>query len=207
MRTKLTLLLLLSILCSCTNAQQIQKADFNFKVYASPDVLNTKKDSVIAFTNLMLDKKFSEAEKIYPEMFKIDVSVYMNEGPGYEPYLGYLGEFVIDYDNTYSNLALATFLEQKYNALDNVYDMLLRASLNMDPSNVAAMFLLAKLRYEHDITDDAYFLVQHMMKLEPENKKISQLHTWFKNNHAPLGNNLPSLKEFVEQEVYYRELD
>jgi len=205
MKIKLTLLLLLISICSCTNAQQIQKPNFNFKEYASPTTLTSEKDSSLAFINLVLDKKFGEAEKIYPNMFKIDVSPLMNEGPGYKPYLGYVGDFALDYSGTDSIMALAVFLENKYNAHDNVYDMLLRVSLNRDSTNVGAMLLLAKLRYENNITDDAYFLVQHMMKLEPENKKVKELYTWFQNNHEPLGDNLPSFSRFMEEEVLYRD--
>lgn len=204
MKIKLTLLVLMFACFSCSSAQQ--QPDFSFKGYkAVPATLATGKDSSIAFVNYILDNKYEKAESIYPEMFKIDVSVFMNRGPGYEPYLGYVGEFVLDYSDTYSRLAIASFLESKYKAHNNVYDMLLRTSLVMDSTNVPAMLLLAKLRYENDITDDAYFIVQQMMKQEPENEKVSELHAWFQDNHEPLGSNLPSFDTFIKEKVYYRE--
>ncbi|RAU83154.1 hypothetical protein [Pontibacter arcticus] len=207
MKIKLTLIIFLAALNGCSSAQQKQAPDFCFQDYASPEALEAKRDSSLAFVNLVLNNEFEAAEKLYPAIFKIDVAPGMSEGPGYEPYLAEVGEFVYDYTNTYDIVPLAVFLENRYNSHNNVYDMLLRGSLRADSANVAAMFLLAKLRYENNITDDAYFLVQHMMKLEPENKKVRELHAWFQDNHEPLGMNLPSFDRFVREKVYYRELD
>ncbi|MBF9253402.1 hypothetical protein I2I11_08870 [Pontibacter sp. 172403-2] len=191
----------------CSNAQQKSPALFNFEEYKTISKPTTKQDSAIVFITLILDKKYEQAEKLYPAMFKIDVAPFMSEGTEYNPYLAEVGEFVNDYMNTYDGVSLAVFLENKYNAHDNVYDMLLRGSLRADSTNVPAMFLLAKLRYKNDITDDAYYLVQHMMKLEPDNKKVRELNAYFKDNHEPLGDNLPNFDTFIRQEVYYRELE
>ncbi|MCX2738673.1 hypothetical protein [Pontibacter anaerobius] len=205
MKIKLALMALLFGCFSCSSAQQ-QQPDFSFKDYkAVPATLATRQDSSIAFVNYILDDKYEEAEIIYPEMFKIDVSAFMNRGPGYEPYLGDVGEFVLDYKTSHDIMSLTVFLENKYNAHNNVYDMGLRASLRKDSTNVAAMLLLAKLRYENGIADDAYFIVQQMMKQEPENEKVRELHTWFQDNHEPIGSNLPSFDAFIKEEVYYRE--
>ncbi|MBC5773911.1 hypothetical protein H8S95_07535 [Pontibacter sp. KCTC 32443] len=205
MKVKLTLFALLMICFSCTsNAQKKEPNLFNFKNYKTiTGAPKTEKDSAIVFVNYILDNNYMEAEKLYPDMFKIDVSPYMNEGPGYEPYLGYAGEFIVDYTTSYSNMALAVFLENKYRAYDGVYDMLLRGSVNMDSTNLAAIFLLAKLRYENGITDDAYFLVQHMINQGPENKEVQKINAWFNKNHKPLSNNLPTLERFMKEEVFY----
>jgi hypothetical protein len=207
MKTELTIITLLVTLFSCTSAQRQQPDLFSFKEYASPKTMESKRDSSLVFVNLVLDNRFAEAEKIYPAMFRIDVAPGMSEGPGYEPYLAEVGEFVYDYSNTYDIVSLSIFLDKKYNAHNDVNDMLLRGSLRADSTNVAAMFLLAKLRYENDMSDDTYYLVQHMMKLEPKNKKVRELHAWFQGNQEPLAKYLPSFDEFIKQEVYYRELD
>lgn len=204
---KIGLFFVLLANAGCSNGQRKSEELFKFDEYKEVVKLESKQDSSIAFINLILNKKYVDAERIYPAMFKIDVSPGMSEGPGYKPYLGAVGEFVYDYSNTYDIISLAVFLENKYNAHNDVYDMLLRGSLRADSSNVPAMFLLAKLRYENDITDDAYYLVQQMVKLEPENKKVKEINTYFKDNHKPLGDNLPSFNMFIREKVYYRELD
>ncbi|WP_125185484.1 hypothetical protein [Botryobacter ruber] len=207
MKAKFALVALLFTCYSCRSVQQTQSNLFNFEEYKTISKPTTKQDSAIVFINLIHNKMFKEAEKIFPSMFKIDVSPFIRKGTDYSPYLGGVGEFALEYMNTFEMMALAVFLEHQYNTHNDVYDMLLSTSLDLDSTNVAAMFLLAKLRYEQDVKDDAYFLVQHMYRLEPENKEVSELYTFFEKNHKPLENNLPSFKEFINEEVHYRDFE
>ncbi|MFT2008240.1 hypothetical protein ACMA1I_06160 [Pontibacter sp. 13R65] len=207
MKAKLALVALLFTCYSCRSVQQKQSNLFSFEEYKTISKPITKQDSAIVFINLIHEKKFKEAEKIFPSMFKIDVSPFIRKGTDYAPYLGGVGEFALEYMNTNEMLALAEFLEHQYNTHNDVYDMLLSTSLDLDSTNVPAMFLLAKLRYEQEVKDDAYFLVQHMYKLEPENKKVRELYTFFEKNHEPLGDNLPSFKKFINEEVRYRDFE
>lgn len=206
MRSYILFIPVLLIYFSCRTINEEGVSLFNFNDYKKISSPKSKKDSTIVFINLLNNGQYEKAEKIYPKLSKIDVSSGMIRVEGKEPFLNGLGDYMYDYDkNTYDFLALSVYLKSKYNTRLEFYDKMIRGSLRLDSTNVPAIFLLAKLRYENKIMPDALYLANKMVELEPNNNKLREIRDNLQSRQAPLGENLPTFSEFLKTDIYYIE--
>lgn len=164
---------------SCAQGRkQEESLNFDLAKYESPEILESKRDSSIAFINLLKKGDYRGAKQIYPKTFDLDVSIGIQEIEGEKPSLIGLGNYVNDYSkNTYDLLALTVFLRERHNANVELYDKMLRGALRLDSTNVPAMYLLSDLRYEHGKAPDAYYLIQRMHEEAAGNQEIDRLYS------------------------------
>src|SRR5690606_12171658 len=114
-----------------------------------------------------------------------------------------VGEYVNDYsNNTYDLLALTCYLKKQYNTRIDFYDKMIRGSIRLDTTNIAAMYLLSEIRYENGLATDAAYLISKMRKIEKRNQEINRIYSFTKD--IEIDKSLPvSLYEFAKLEVIY----
>lgn len=196
--------LILSFNHSC--AQKRRTIEFDLMKYQNPIKFNNQNDSTIAFVNYVQYGAYDKAKKIYPEIFKVDPSAGIIQFEKEEPYLSALGDYIEDYSNdSYQLLALSVYLKQKYNTRLELYDKMLRESILLDTTNIAAIYLLSQLNYEYGINYDAAYLVLKMKEQKGNNQEIQRLYNFFEPQIEEISKNLPSLTEFMSVDIRYDE--
>lgn len=202
-RAYLALSILISIcLLSCVQGKETKAKDtrgndivtFDLSRYHNPTLLTSKKDSSLAFINLLSKEDLKGAERIYPKMFSLDITSGVVTVEGEQPMLVGLGEYVLDYSkNTYELLALSVFLKKKHNTRLELYDQMLRGSIRLDSSNVAAFYLLSEVRHKYGVKEDAYYLISKMKELDTESPEIDRLYRSHDSIIKNLGSGLKSM--------------
>jgi hypothetical protein len=186
--------------------QEKERILFNLEKYHNPKTLLTHQDSAIAFINYLQRNEIEKARKLFPKMFEIDVSVGIIKMEGEEPFLVGVGEYVNDYsNNSYDLLALTVYLKKQYNTKIDFYDKMIRGSIRLDTTNIAAMYLLSEIRYKHGLATDAAYLINKMKKLDNNNQEVNRIYSLTKD--IKIDKSLPkSLYEFAKLDVIYVDL-
>src|SRR5690554_2998061 len=200
---------IVAIQFSCSqNISQGEQLTLIYSNYQTVDVLASQRDTSIAFINLILAHDFERSRVLIPELFDIDVSPGIIQMMGRRPFLAGVGDYIDEFSsNSYELLNLAVFLRVKYNAKLEIYDKIIRGSLRLDPNNLSAIYLLAKLRYENGMENDAYYLISKLRALDGENMEIKRTYEILNkmlNNSEKV---LPNFDEFVRHDVTYYEED
>lgn len=190
------------------NSLKEEKILFNYDHYQNGGLLKNKQDTSVVFINFILKHDFENARTLVPQLFDIDVSPGMIAISGHKPYLAGVGDYVDDFSkNSYDLLNLAVFLKEKFNANKELYDKILRGSLRLNSENLSALYLLAKLRYENGIENDAYYLILRLNDLDGDNPEIKRICSLLGKKIGNLDKELPTLEDFLRYDVTYYEGD
>lgn len=190
---------------SCAQERIIEFNHEKFQMVSTP---KSHKDTCISFINYVISNNFSNSKELRPDIFMIDVSSGMIKINGMAPFLAGLGDYLDNYSsNSYDLLALTVFLRAKYNTRKDLYDKMLRGSLRLDSTNKSVLYLLAKLRYENNMINDSYYIINHLYNIDENSTEINVLYTSFKNKYGDLKGEFPTLNEFITTDVSYYEED
>lgn len=193
--------------CSQSTSQD-ERLSFVYSNYQTVEILESQKDTSIAFINLILAHDYERSQELLPELFNIDVAPGIISMMGKRPFLGGVGDYIDEFStSSYDLLNLAVFLRVKYNARLELYDKIIRGSLRLDPNNLSALYLLAKLRYENGMENDAYYLISKLRVLDSSNTEIKRIYETLNRTLNDSEEVFPTFEEFVRYDVTYYEQD